>query len=147
MYASNNQLGGIQIMFNNGVTHKTEGKQTSRIKTNTNTPKNKRFIFYCNAALDLDGIYTILSWLAYIPAKIGTPVPIVIPNDPIDRPVGFVPTKAPYDPRCMIAGRPNPTNPGEWETGLFDRDSWSEIMVSYLLSFSQYPNRLYECIH
>lgn len=78
----------------------------------------------------MDGIYTILSWLAYIPAKIGTPVPIVIPNDPIDRPVGFVPTKAPYDPRCMIAGRPNPTNPGEWETGLFDRDSWSEIMVN-----------------
>lgn len=83
----------------------------------------------------MDGIYTILSWLAYIPAKIGTPVPIVIPNDPIERPVGFVPTKAPYDPRCMIAGRPNPTNPGEWETGLFDRDSWSEIMVGYYLMF------------
>ena len=26
VYASNNQLGGIQIMFNNGVSHKTDGK-------------------------------------------------------------------------------------------------------------------------
>lgn len=42
VYASNNQLGGIQIMFNNGVTHKTE--QT-----------------------DLEGIYTILKWLSYLP--------------------------------------------------------------------------------
>lgn len=42
VYASNNQLGGVQIMFNNGVTHKTE--QT-----------------------DLEGIYTILRWLSYIP--------------------------------------------------------------------------------
>lgn len=81
-----------------------------------------------NTAIDLDGIYTILSWLSYIPAKIGAELPIVIPNDPIERPVGFVPTKAPYDPRWMIAGRPNPTNPGEWESGMFDRDSWSEIM-------------------
>lgn len=42
VYASNNQLGGIQIMYNNGVTHKTEAR-------------------------DLDGIYTILHWLSYIP--------------------------------------------------------------------------------
>ncbi|XP_031639002.1 acetyl-CoA carboxylase isoform X2 [Contarinia nasturtii] len=103
VYASNNQLGGTQIMYQNGVTHKTE-------------------------AVDLDGIYTILSWLSYIPAKVGVGLPIVIPNDPIERPVAFVPTKAPYDPRWMIAGRPNPTNPGEWESGLFDRNSWSEIM-------------------
>lgn len=82
-------------------------------------------------AVDLDGIYTILSWLSYIPAKVGDGLPIVIPNDPIERPVGFVPTKAPYDPRWMIAGRPNPTNPGEWESGLFDRNSWSEIMERY----------------
>lgn len=69
-----------------------------------------------------------MNWLSYIPAAIGYNLPIVISNDPIDRPVGFVPTKAPYDPRWMLAGRPNPTNPGEWESGLFDRDSWCEIM-------------------
>lgn len=69
-----------------------------------------------------------MDWLSYIPEKIGADLPIVIPNDPIERAVGFVPTKAPYDPRWMLAGRPNPTNPGEWESGLFDRDSWCEIM-------------------
>lgn len=26
VYSSNNQLGGVQIMYNNGVTHKAEGK-------------------------------------------------------------------------------------------------------------------------
>lgn len=29
VYASNNQLGGIQIMYNNGVTHKTEREYTT----------------------------------------------------------------------------------------------------------------------
>lgn len=83
VYASNNQLGGVQIMYNNGVTHKTE-------------------------AVDLNGVYTILDWLSYIPAYIGCDLPIVLPNDPIDRPVDFMPTKSPYDPRCMLAGRINP---------------------------------------
>lgn len=103
VYASNNQLGGIQIMHNNGVSHKTE-------------------------AVDQDGVYTILHWLSYMPAHIGCELPIVIPNDPISRPIGFMPTKSPYDPRWMLAGRPNPVNPGEWESGFFDRGSWSEIM-------------------
>ncbi len=42
MYASNNQLGGVQIMYNNGVSHKTEVR-------------------------DLDGVYTVLKWLSYMP--------------------------------------------------------------------------------
>lgn len=42
VYASNNQLGGIQIVYNNGVSHKTDPN-------------------------DLDGIYSILKWLSYIP--------------------------------------------------------------------------------
>lgn len=36
-----------------------------------------------------------------------SPVPILNAKDPIDRLVEFVPTKAPYDPRWMIAGRPS----------------------------------------
>lgn len=103
VYASNNQLGGVQIMYNNGVSHKTE-------------------------AIDLDGIYRILHWLSYIPAYRGGDLPITIPNDPIDRNIGFTPTKSPYDPRWMLAGRMNPSDPGEWETGFFDKGSWSEIM-------------------
>ncbi|XP_053683269.1 acetyl-CoA carboxylase isoform X3 [Sabethes cyaneus] len=103
VYASNNQLGGIQIMHNNGVTHKTE-------------------------ALDLDGVYTILHWLSFIPDIRGGTLPIVSASDPIDRPIDFMPTKAPYDPRWMLSGRVNPANPSEWETGFFDRGTWSEIM-------------------
>ncbi|XP_049317448.1 acetyl-CoA carboxylase [Bactrocera dorsalis] len=106
VYASNNQLGGVQIMYNNGVTHKTE-------------------------AMDLDGVYTLLQWLSYIPAYIGCDLPIVLPNDRIDRSVDFMPTKSPYDPRWMLAGRVNPVNPNEWENGFFDRDSWAEIMPTW----------------
>ncbi|KRF80078.1 acetyl-CoA carboxylase isoform X3 [Drosophila virilis] len=106
VYASNNQLGGVQIMFNNGVTHKTE-------------------------AIDLDGVYTILDWLSYIPAYIGCDLPIIMPSDQIDRPVDFMPTKSPYDPRWMLAGRVNPVNANEWENGFFDRDSWNEIMAPW----------------
>lgn len=80
VYASNNQLGGTQIMYNNGVSHKTEPR-------------------------DLDGIYTILKWLSYIPKDKLSIVPIISPMDPIEREVEYIPTKAPYDPRWMLAGR------------------------------------------
>lgn len=103
VYASNNQLGGTQIMYNNGVSHKTD-------------------------ACDLDGIYTILHWLSYIPDYRGGRLPMVVPNDTIHRNIGYIPTKAPYDPRWMLDGRVNPVNHNEWETGFFDRNSWSEIM-------------------
>jgi len=32
-------------------------------------------------------------------------VPIIKPVDPVDREVNYMPTKAPYDPRWMLAGR------------------------------------------
>uniref|UniRef100_A0A8D0FZT9 acetyl-CoA carboxylase n=1 Tax=Sphenodon punctatus TaxID=8508 RepID=A0A8D0FZT9_SPHPU len=49
VYTSNNQLGGIQIMHNNGVTHST----------------------VCD---DFEGVYTILHWLSYMPKV--SPVPL-----------------------------------------------------------------------
>lgn len=45
VYTSNNQLGGVQIMHNNGVSHVT-------------VPD------------DFEGVYTILQWLSYMP-KVG----------------------------------------------------------------------------
>lgn len=48
VYTSNNQLGGIQIMHNNGVTHGT----------------------VCD---DFEGVYTILQWLSYMPKVIPAP--------------------------------------------------------------------------
>lgn len=42
VYTSNNQLGGIQIMHNNGVTH-------------------------CTVCDDFEGVFTLLQWLSYMP--------------------------------------------------------------------------------
>ncbi|XP_031330897.1 acetyl-CoA carboxylase isoform X2 [Photinus pyralis] len=105
VYASNNQLGGIQIMHNNGISHKTD--QT-----------------------DLDGIYTILNWLSYVPKDKNSPVPMIKPVDPIDREIAYMPTKAPYNPRWMLEGRmvSNGKDGMMWESGFFDRNSWAEIM-------------------
>ncbi|XP_043387184.1 acetyl-CoA carboxylase 1 isoform X6 [Chelonia mydas] len=103
VYTSNNQLGGVQIMHNNGVTHSTVSD-------------------------DFEGIYTILQWLSYMPKSVSSPVPTLSIKDPIDRVIEFVPTKTPYDPRWMLAGRPSPTQKGQWLSGFFDSGSFLEIM-------------------
>ncbi|XP_037633326.1 acetyl-CoA carboxylase isoform X2 [Sebastes umbrosus] len=106
VYASNNQLGGIQIMHNNGVTH-------------TTVPD------------DFEGVFTILKWLSYMPKNKHSPVPVISTTDPVDREIEYTPTKAPYDPRWMLAGRPNPTVKGAWQSGFFDHGSFMEIMESW----------------
>ncbi|KAK2522859.1 Acacb [Columba guinea] len=103
VYTSNNQLGGVQIMHNNGVSHVT-------------VPD------------DFEGVYTILQWLSYIPKDNRSPVPVVAISDPIEREIDFVPSKVPYDPRWMLAGRPHPTLKGTWQSGFFDQGSFLEIM-------------------
>ncbi|XP_075372691.1 acetyl-CoA carboxylase 2 [Mycteria americana] len=103
VYTSNNQLGGVQIMHNNGVSHVT-------------VPD------------DFEGVYTILQWLSYIPKDNRSPVPITAISDPIEREIDFVPSKVPYDPRWMLAGRPHPTLKGTWQSGFFDQGSFLEIM-------------------
>ncbi|CAL1616009.1 unnamed protein product [Knipowitschia caucasica] len=104
VYASNNQLGGIQIMYNNGVTH-------------TTVPD------------DFEGVTTILQWLSYMPKNKHSSVPVLSIMDPVDREIEFTPTKAPYDPRWMLAGRT--TAKGDWQSGFFDRGSFMEIMRSW----------------
>ncbi|XP_063000242.1 acetyl-CoA carboxylase 2 isoform X2 [Elgaria multicarinata webbii] len=103
VYTSNNQLGGVQIMHNNGVSHVT-------------VPD------------DFEGVFAILQWLSYIPKDNHSPLPITPVSDPIEREIDFVPSKAPYDPRWMLAGRPHPTVKGAWQSGFFDHDSFTEIM-------------------
>ncbi|XP_064322282.1 acetyl-CoA carboxylase 2 isoform X2 [Phalacrocorax carbo] len=103
VYTSNNQLGGVQIMHNNGVSHVT-------------VPD------------DFEGVYTILQWLSYMPKDNRSPVPVIAISDPIEREIDFVPSKVPYDPRWMLAGRPNPTLKGTWQSGFFDQGSFLEIM-------------------
>ncbi|CAB1316204.1 unnamed protein product, partial [Coregonus sp. 'balchen'] len=93
VYTSNNQLGGIQIMHNNGVTHST----------------------VCD---DFEGVHMLLHWLSYMPKDRSSSVPIINAKDPIDRLVEFIPTKAPYDPRWMLAGRPSQSELGGIPTGV-----------------------------
>uniref|UniRef100_A0A3B5AVX7 acetyl-CoA carboxylase n=1 Tax=Stegastes partitus TaxID=144197 RepID=A0A3B5AVX7_9TELE len=106
VYTSNNQLGGVQIMHNNGVTH-------------TTVPD------------DFEGVFTILRWLSYMPKNKHSPVPVMATKDPVDREIEFTPTKAPYDPRWLLAGRPHPTVRGSWQSGFFDHGSFMEIMESW----------------
>jgi acetyl-CoA carboxylase/biotin carboxylase 1 len=58
------------------------------------------------------------------------PVPFVDAVDPIDRPIDFVPTKSPYDPRHMIAGYFDSVN-DRWVTGFFDKDSFTETLAGW----------------
>ncbi|CAB1321598.1 unnamed protein product [Coregonus sp. 'balchen'] len=93
VYTSNNQLGGVQIMHNNGVTH-------------TTVPD------------DFEG-------------NKHSPVPVIPPKDPVEREIEFTPTKAPYDPRWLLAGRPHPTVKGAWQSGFCDHGSFMEVMGSW----------------
>ncbi|QWU87678.1 hypothetical protein CA3LBN_001943 [Candidozyma haemuli] len=105
VYSSNLQLGGTQIMYRNGVSHLT-------------------------ASDDLAGVEKIMEWMSYIPAKRNTPVPILNSTDPWDRDVEFAPAqKVPYDVRHMITGREN--DDGEFEAGLFDKDSFQETLSGW----------------
>lgn len=108
VYASNNQLGGVQIMHNNGVSHAV-------------------------AHSDFDGVMLILRWLSYMPKDRKSPIPIINAVDPVDRDIEFCPTRNPYDPRWMIAGRPNIVNNNLYESGFFDKDSWIEAFSVNLL--------------
>lgn len=51
VYTSNNQLGGVQIMHNNGVSH-------------TSVPD------------DFEGVFTILQWLSYMPKVLKNVCPL-----------------------------------------------------------------------
>uniref|UniRef100_A0A673M3W8 acetyl-CoA carboxylase n=1 Tax=Sinocyclocheilus rhinocerous TaxID=307959 RepID=A0A673M3W8_9TELE len=115
VYTSNNQLGGVQIMHNNGVTHNI-------------VPD------------DFEGVLTILQWLSYMPKSNQSPVPIMPPTDPVEREIDFVPTKAPYDPRWLLCGRPHPSKnliihtisvKGAWQSGFFDHGTFMEVMATW----------------
>ncbi|TRY78898.1 hypothetical protein TCAL_01701 [Tigriopus californicus] len=107
VYTSNTQLGGVQIMYNNGVTHKTERN-------------------------DIDGIRRILKWLSYVPKHNGASLPMVIAKDPVSRQIGYYPPQdAAYDPRWLLEGY------GEGDDhlpGFFDRGSFDEIMSMWAQS-------------
>ncbi|GAB5367881.1 hypothetical protein AAMO2058_001270000 [Amorphochlora amoebiformis] len=100
VYTSQDQLGGPQVMFPNGVSHE--------IVTN-----------------DKQGVESILDWLSYVPKTANDIVPHVASKDPVSRPVEFKPSKTPYDPRHMLAGQN--TEKG-WVSGFFDKDTFKETL-------------------
>eukprot|EP01118_Nematostelium_gracile_P015348 TRINITY_DN6130_c0_g1_i1.p1 TRINITY_DN6130_c0_g1~~TRINITY_DN6130_c0_g1_i1.p1 ORF type:complete len:1010 (+),score=322.58 TRINITY_DN6130_c0_g1_i1:280-3030(+) len=100
VYSSNAQLGGTQIMYSNGVSH--------LISEN-----------------DLESIQHVIQWLGYIPCKQGAPLPVLETKDPIDRDIGFTPSKSSYDPRHMLAGQ---LENGVFKSGFFDTGSFTETL-------------------
>merc|ERR1719272_123890 len=104
VYVSQDQLGGPQIMLPNGVAHQL-------------------------ASDDQDGVEKILKWLSYVPYSASS-LPSLTPSaDPVDRPIGFVPTTAPYDPRHMLAG--TTAADGSWQSGFFDQGSFTEYLADW----------------
>lgn len=106
VYSSNLQLGGIQIMYPNGVTH-------SVVKD------------------DQRGVAEILKWLSYVPKYVDAPLPISpVVTDHWDRDITYSWTKeSSFNPRIMIQG--GLVGDGEDErflSGFFDRDSFFETL-------------------
>lgn len=79
VYTSQDQLGGPQIMFPNGVSHEIVQD-------------------------DQEGVESILQWLSFVPEKVGALPAARDSADPVDRDVEWRPTPTPYDPRLMLAG-------------------------------------------
>lgn len=105
VYSSNLQLGGTQIMYNNGVSHLT-------------------------ASDDLQAVEQIIKWLSYVPAKRNMPVPILENEDKWDRAIDFKPRlNEQYDVRWMIEGRQSEN--GKFEYGMFDKGSFFETLSGW----------------
>ncbi|CAO1637783.1 unnamed protein product [Sympodiomycopsis kandeliae] len=107
VYTSNLQLGGPQIMYRNGVSHLT-------------------------ASDDLAAMKHYVKWLSYIPSTSTGPLPSIAPADSWDRPVGYSPPKAPYDPRFLLEGTQG--EDGSFLSGIFDKGSWQETLAGWATS-------------
>lgn len=104
VYTSNDQLGGVNVMYANGVSHSTVQD-------------------------DLEGVSMIINWLSYMPKCRFAPLPVIEPLDPVDRDVLFTPPNCPFDPRWLINGKEGLN--GTWDDGFFDRGSFQEIMSGW----------------
>lgn len=105
VYTSNLQLGGIQIMYPNGVSHLV-------------------------AADDYRAIQQAMKWLQYVPKTIGSPLPILKNLDNPEREIGFVPVEGShYDFREMLVGKYVENNDEKtYLSGFFDKDSFFETL-------------------
>jgi acetyl-CoA carboxylase/biotin carboxylase 1 len=101
VYTSNNQIGGTQIMYANGVSHLVVSDE-------------------------LRGVQSLLQWLGFVRDRRDGALPVLDMFDPLDRAIEFDPNGQPYDPRHLIGGAPGAD--GRWVSGFFDRDSFVETL-------------------
>ena len=101
VYSSQDQLGGPQVMYPNGVTHQV-------------VPN------------DQEGVNAMLDWLSFVPENNQMQPPVLPVSDPVERDVEFTPTKSAYDPRHMLAGVEGPD--GKWMPGFFDKGTFKETL-------------------
>ena len=74
----------------------------------------------------------MLRWLSYTAARTGEAPPRLPTSDSETRLVTYTPAEGTkLDPRAAIAGRPSPTAPGGWDSGLFDKGSWVEAQSGW----------------
>ncbi|KYK69048.1 acetyl-CoA carboxylase ACC1 [Toxoplasma gondii TgCatPRC2] len=106
VYASQDQLGGPEVMFRNGVSHLVVQN-------------------------DQEGMKEVLRWLAYTPktARDSVSSAEMFSSDPVEREVAFTPTKAPYDVRHMLAGYTK--EDGTFVSGFFDKNSFKEYLAGW----------------
>ena len=104
VYNSQDQLGGPQIMYPNGVTHDVVED-------------------------DREGVASILKWLSFVPKTVDDLPAVRAMSDPVDRPVAWRPTPTPYDPRLMLSGTndmPGFFDKGTWKEYL---SGWGKSVV------------------
>jgi len=105
VYTSQDQLGGPQIMYPNGVTHETVDD-------------------------DQEGVTSMLKWLSFVPEKVGALPAQRQSSDPVDRAVEWRPTPTPYDPRLMLSGTadmPGFLDRGSWRESL---GGWGKSVIT-----------------
>ena len=112
IYTSNDQLGGgPEVMYPNGVTHLLARNHRSAVQE-------------------------AVKWLGYVPPVKGGAPPLLDMTgaDVVDRGIGFHPAPgAAYDPRFLVAGCRSDKD-GSWQSGLFDRGSWTETLGGWAKS-------------
>jgi acetyl-CoA carboxylase / biotin carboxylase 1 len=104
VYTSQDQLGGPQIMYPNGVSHEVVED-------------------------DQAGVASILKWISFVPEKVGALPAARQSGDAVDRSVVWRPTPTPYDPRLMMSGTkemPGFFDNGSWKEYL---PGWGKSVV------------------
>jgi acetyl-CoA carboxylase/biotin carboxylase 1 len=110
VYSTNDQLGGPGIMYPNGVSHMIEPDHLRAVKS-------------------------AVKWLSYVPSSRGGLLPILDIRgvEDIERSIDFMPSPGvPYDPRLLLAGGEDDV--GNWQSGFFDRGSFTESLAGWAKS-------------